>query len=171
MFCLEVFPCWAHHRSANTSVELSCLHNGIMRNILSKTLCSFDFTPSDLLGASCKFCCLPTALLRVPPDQHFCCLLGASLWLWDAPFDIPWLSYGNESSWNGLLLSLAMFPSCLPGRFLYRIAPGALQRLLWSLKSLRVPEPRKPEDRTWWVIMIYSEFWRLVCFLSCWPCV
>lgn len=80
MFCLEVFPCWAHHRSANTSVELSCLHNGIMRNILSKTLCSFDFTPSDLLGASCKFCRSPTALLRVLR------LISISAACWGPPF-------------------------------------------------------------------------------------
>lgn len=134
------------------SAELSCAHSGIITNILSKMFCSVDFTPSSTLWCIMQVLLLLDCIaMRAVPDKHFFCLLWASDpsggWTRssDASFDIPCLSYGNESSWNGLVLSLAMLPSCLSGWFLFPIAPGAVQRLLWSLKSLPVSLSRESQ--------------------------
>ena len=147
--------------------ELPCVPCGIITNLPSRMFWGADFTcPSSLwciVQVSLLSDCIATSAV---PDQHCFCLLRASdpLGGWtrssDASFDIPCLSYGNESSWNGLILCLAMFPSCLSGRFLFPIAPGALQRLLWSLKSLPVSLSRGSQktvpDGSLWLLWILT---------------
>lgn len=134
------------------SAELTSVHSAIIMNTLSKMFCGVHFTPSSSLYCIVQVLLLPDCIAAsAVPDKLFFCLLWASDpsggWTRssDASFDIHCLSYGNESSQNGLVLSLAIFPSCLSGWVLFPIAPGAVQRLLWSLKSLPVSLSRESQ--------------------------